>query len=164
MNNHQQVHTSAQTDHLGRLLIELSRDFQRRTLEHCRQRGHARIRNSHASVVLTLGRERQRLTDLAERGGMTQQAMGKLVKELERIGYVVRHTDPEDRRAKIIELTERGRQLLADNGQIMAQLQREYAELLGSQHLQVLEQELRYAREQLGTCTAQVGNRLSSAP
>ena len=49
-----------------------------------------------------------RLTELAARAGMTKQAMAELVAEIERRGYIQRTTDPADRRAKIIEFTDRG--------------------------------------------------------
>jgi DNA-binding MarR family transcriptional regulator len=55
-----------------------------------------------------------RVTELAERAHVTQQAMGKMLKELERIGYVVRDIDGSDRRAKKIRPTERGNALMAD--------------------------------------------------
>ena len=46
-----------------------------------------------------------RLTDLADRSGLTKQAVGEAVAELERKGYVERVPDPLDGRAKIIKLT-----------------------------------------------------------
>ena len=49
-----------------------------------------------------------RLTELAARAGMTKQAMAELVAEIERRGYIRRTTDPADRRAKIIEFTDKG--------------------------------------------------------
>lgn len=39
---------------------------------------------------------------------MTPQAMGELVDELEEMQYVVRRSDPTDRRAKLIMPTEKG--------------------------------------------------------
>ena len=50
-----------------------------------------------------------RLTDLAERAHMTKQSVGEVTTELERRGYLERVPDPGDGRAKIIRLTERGR-------------------------------------------------------
>jgi DNA-binding MarR family transcriptional regulator len=49
-----------------------------------------------------------RLTELAERAQMTPQSMGELIDGLETGGYVVRLPDPADRRAKLIQYTERG--------------------------------------------------------
>jgi DNA-binding MarR family transcriptional regulator len=62
----------------------------------------------HGSVFRCIDAEGSRLTALAERSGLTKQAIGEVVVELERHGYVERTADPDDRRAKIIRLTERG--------------------------------------------------------
>lgn len=44
---------------------------------------------------------------------MTPQAMGELVDELEDLQYVERQPDPQDRRAKLIVLTPKGRACVA---------------------------------------------------
>jgi len=49
------------------------------------------------------------VTVLAERLGVTQQAASKAVADLERRGYVRRVADPADARARLVELTARGR-------------------------------------------------------
>ena len=59
-----------------------------------------------ANIDVTTG---TRLTVLAQRATMTPQAMGELVDDLERMGYVRRVPDRADRRAKLVVLTDRGR-------------------------------------------------------
>jgi DNA-binding MarR family transcriptional regulator len=54
-----------------------------------------------------------RLTRLAASSGITQPAMTQLVGRLERDGLVVRLIDPDDGRATVVEITDRGRALLA---------------------------------------------------
>ncbi|MGH2917284.1 MAG: MarR family transcriptional regulator [Solirubrobacteraceae bacterium] len=49
-----------------------------------------------------------RVTTLAERAGMSRQAITYLIRELEGKGYLERHPDPSDRRATLVHLTERG--------------------------------------------------------
>jgi DNA-binding MarR family transcriptional regulator len=71
--------------------------------------GFPELRPTHGCVFSTISRGGDRLTVLAERAGMTKQAVGEVVSELEQIGYVERVPDPSDGRAKIIQLTERGR-------------------------------------------------------
>lgn len=66
-------------------------------------------RPAHSNVFAHIDIEGgTRLTELARRANITPQAMGELVDDLERMGYVSRHPDPEDRRAKRIVLTPRG--------------------------------------------------------
>lgn len=68
---------------------------------------------SHSAVFAQIRPEGSRLTDLARGANMTPQAMGELVDELEALGYVERRPDPNDRRAKLITLTERGHACIA---------------------------------------------------
>jgi DNA-binding MarR family transcriptional regulator len=68
---------------------------------------------SHSAVFAQIRPEGSRLTELARGANMTPQAMGELVDELEDLGYVVRRPDPTDRRAKLIVLTDLGRDCIA---------------------------------------------------
>lgn len=68
---------------------------------------------SHSAVFAQIKAEGTRLTDLARGANITPQAMGELVDELEDLGYVERLPDPTDRRAKLIVLTDRGKQSIA---------------------------------------------------
>jgi DNA-binding MarR family transcriptional regulator len=60
---------------------------------------------SHVHITRHLALEGSRLTDLAQRAGMTKQAMGKLVEQCEAWGLVERLNDPRDARAKRIVFT-----------------------------------------------------------
>ena len=102
------------TSILNQLLLEFGGDYQRRIIEGVHRCGHSLIRPAHCSVFANLGMGAVRVTELAERAHVTQQAMGKMLKELERIGYVVRDIDGIDRRAKKIRPTERGNVLMED--------------------------------------------------
>ena len=86
--------------------------------------GYTDITASHQAVFENIDRDGTRLTTLAQRSRMTHQAMGELVLALEHAGYLERHPDPEDRRARIIRLTSRGqavlRQALHEIGEIEA--------------------------------------------
>jgi DNA-binding MarR family transcriptional regulator len=44
---------------------------------------------------------------------MRKQSMAEAVEQLERAGYVERRPDPDDRRARLVLLTDRGRQVRA---------------------------------------------------
>src|SRR5579884_4239839 len=63
---------------------------------------HPAISPKHGAVFANLDREGTRPTVLAQRAGMGKAAMGELVDELERLGYVERRPDPHDRRAKLV--------------------------------------------------------------
>ena len=95
--------------HIGILFQQLARDFERRARATLRERGHTGLQPSHQVVFASLGPDGARLTDLASRAGMTKQAMGQLVDDLEALGYVERIPDPCDGRAKIVRLTAKKR-------------------------------------------------------
>ncbi|WP_326837129.1 MarR family transcriptional regulator [Amycolatopsis rhabdoformis] len=67
-----------------------------------------RTRAAHATVFIQMEPDGIRLTRLAEKAVMTPQAMGELVDDLERLGYLRRVPDPADRRAKLILFTDQG--------------------------------------------------------
>ena len=90
-----------------------------------------------------------RVTELAVRAQVTQQAMGKMLKEIERLGYVSRDIDSGDKRAKEIRLTEKGIQLAEDCIQITAEVRAEYAQRVGAAELDQLEACLRNAVDKL---------------
>ena len=53
------------------------------------------------------------VTDLGEVLGVTQQAVGKMLRQMEMMGYLVVEQLEEDRRNRVITLTKKGHRLLA---------------------------------------------------
>lgn len=137
------------SNNLPRLLREFSRDFERRIWEGIASRGYPDIRPSHSAVFANLGMGAVRVTELAERAQVTQQAMGKMLKELERTGYVARDIDSGDKRAKEIRLTERGVALAADSLAVVDEVRAYYAVKIGIEPLDALEASLRDAVKNL---------------
>lgn len=127
----------------GVLLQQLSRDFERRARATLRARGHTRLQPSHQVVFASLGRTGTRLTDLAHGANMTKQAMGQIVDDLERLGYVERVPDPDDGRAKIVRFTPVGLDFVSDAAEVLAEIWQDYAALLGPGDLEQLQSSLR---------------------
>ncbi|HJY45912.1 MAG TPA: MarR family transcriptional regulator [Propionibacteriaceae bacterium] len=86
---------------------------------------------SHSAVFAQIKAEGSRLTDLARGANITPQAMGELVDELEDMGYVERRPDPTDRRAKLIVLTDRGKQSIATGIATINELEDQITAILG---------------------------------
>jgi DNA-binding MarR family transcriptional regulator len=137
------------SNNLSRLLREFARDFERRIWQGLASRGYPDIRPSHSAVFANLGMGAVRVTELAERAQVTQQAMGKMLKELERMGYVARHIDGGDKRAKEIRLTQRGVALVADSLAVVDQVRAYYGHKIGTASLDELEASLREAVRKL---------------
>jgi DNA-binding MarR family transcriptional regulator len=98
-------------------------------------RGFQDVREGHGFIDFEQG---SRLTDLAERSGLTKQAVGEAVAELERKGYLERVPDPEDGRAKIIKLTGRGVEAALTGRRLFAEIEREWAEQVGQELMAAL--------------------------
>ena len=118
-------------------LPALLRDIAEAQIEelHARLRmlGFAEIRPSHGCVFSTIDEHGSRLTELAERSGLTKQSVGEVVADLERLGYVERVPDPDDRRAKTIKLTPNGVEALAAAREIFADIELRFAEEVGEE-------------------------------
>lgn len=93
--------------------------------------------------VLVAARERPLTSGaIAELMGMTKQAASKLVDAMEGEGYVSRRVDGGDARAKRVELTPLGRKLLAAVEEIYADLEAEWAEVVGRPRVEAVRADL----------------------
>ena len=101
--------------------------------------GFEDVREGHGCVFGFIDLEHgSRLTDLAERSGLTKQAVGETVAELELKGYLERVPDPEDGRAKIIKLTQRGEEAALTGRRLFAEIENEWAERYGEERIAAL--------------------------
>jgi DNA-binding MarR family transcriptional regulator len=105
--------------------------------------GYPDIRPAHGNVFGYIHKEGSRLTELAERAQLTKQTMGYLVDYLEERGYVKRGPDPGDKRAKIVRLTDEGRELVGVAREIMGGIEARWAELLGKERMEQLRELLK---------------------
>lgn len=93
-------------------------------------------RPSHGNVMEHLAFEDGlRLNDLATRAGITPQSMGQFVDELEVLGYVERRPDPDDRRAKRIHLTRKGKRSNQVEWKVIGDVEAALEHLLGKKRL-----------------------------
>jgi DNA-binding MarR family transcriptional regulator len=100
-----------------------------------REAGHPAIRQGHGCVFRFIHEGGSRLTDLAESSGLSKQAVGEVVDDLEELGYVERAPDPEDGRAKVIRLTGRGADAHRTALQLFADIERDLAERYGAERV-----------------------------
>lgn len=84
---------------------------------------------------------------LSERAQMTKQSMAELVHHLEAHGYVERASRPKDRRAKLVQATDRGRDVFAIVGEFVADTEQRLNEALGVRRLSRLRDDLEAVRQ-----------------
>lgn len=128
--------------HLGRLLGHAARRFDERvlqlmahdvhaplTLSHLAARDH--VVAAHIHITRHLRLQGDRLTDLAQRAGMSKQAMADLIDQCQAWGLVTRENDPHDARARIVRFTALGLQWLHAFRRAVAQAQSEFQAEVG---------------------------------
>jgi DNA-binding MarR family transcriptional regulator len=80
----------------------------RRMIDALHQRGFDDLNVAHLAVLRYPGPDGKRPVELATEANMSKQAMNYLLGQLEALGYVERHDDPEDGRFKRVYTTARG--------------------------------------------------------
>jgi DNA-binding MarR family transcriptional regulator len=93
-----------------------------------------------ALVPLTVGG--LHASDLADQLRVSRQAVAQAVAALERHGYVVRGPHPSDARARVIELTDRGRQALRVMRSNALAVEKQWRDVLGEKGLGELRETL----------------------
>src|SRR5262252_9389461 len=84
---------------IGALLRFPWEAVQRHMLERLHERGFDDLDAAHMNVFQYPGPQGARPSELAARLRVSKQALNYLLGELERLGYLVRERDPDDRRA-----------------------------------------------------------------
>ena len=111
--------------------------------------GFSDLRPAHSAVFSNLGSEGVRISELADRAGMTKQSMGALVSYLERRGYVSVSPDQRDGRAKIVRRTQKGMASHEPARRIITRVQQKWRRLLGPGEMDELERLLRKLNDRL---------------
>ena len=128
---------------LGALLRIPWEAVRRRMLERLHQRGFRDFDVSHLAVLLYPGPQGLKPTELAARLGASKQSVNHLLGQLERLGYLERRDDPEDRRARRIHLTPRGRAAGMVMREAVTEVEHDWTQRLGVQRLESLRELLR---------------------
>lgn len=125
---------------IGALLRVPAQAIHRRIINQLNAAGFEELRLPHMAVLQFPGPDGVRPGTLAERAGMSKQAMNQLLRSLEALGYIVRSDAPNQGRARIIRLTRRGRAAYAQVHDILRDLEREWSAELGPRRFAQLKQ------------------------
>ena len=127
---------------LLRLLIRITRHMTVETVTRMQARGIAGMQPAYPRLLGNLDTEGTRIGALARRMGTTRQATAQLAAEIERAGFVERRPDPQDGRGVIVRFTPTGRAGLDCAVQVMAEIEAEYAGIVGAGDLTQLKETL----------------------
>jgi DNA-binding MarR family transcriptional regulator len=104
--------------------------------------GWTDVRPAFGFVLLAVRDQPATVTGLASLMGTTKQAASKLVEAMVVSGYVERETGAPDGRQRPVHLTPRGKELLRAVEQIYAELEQEWAQVIGAPGLQRMRRDL----------------------
>lgn len=130
-------------DHIGLLLWQAAADWRSRMQEEMVSRGFPWHGEARGEVLAHIGPSGTSQSVLAERMGITKQAVQQLVDQLVADRVVKRVPDPDDGRAKRIELTALGRRDFTERNKVKRAIERRYRKKLGDNRFAQLEKALR---------------------
>jgi DNA-binding MarR family transcriptional regulator len=133
---------------IGLLLFIPSREVEYRILAAVIAAGFE-ITQAQARVLMRVGSDGTRLTELAEAAQVTKQTAGFLVDQLEKAGYVERVPDPTDGRARLVRVTDKAKEAVPVANAEMARIEAEWEQHIGKRRMA----QLREALEMLGEIT-----------
>jgi DNA-binding MarR family transcriptional regulator len=116
---------------LYRSTARILREYNRRLIAELHVRGFTDFSPAFPQFLSNLDTQGTRIGVIAARAGVTRQAAGKLLNEIERCGYAERRSDPADSRATLVTFTARGRRMLATVIDFLEARDREFAAELG---------------------------------
>jgi DNA-binding MarR family transcriptional regulator len=116
---------------IGALLRVPAQAIQRRIISELNAAGFEELRVPHMAVLQFPGPDGVRPGTIAERAGMSKQAINQLLRSLEGLGYIVRSDAAGEGRARIIRLTKRGRAAYSRIHAILREIEREWGRELG---------------------------------
>jgi DNA-binding MarR family transcriptional regulator len=117
--------------HIGHLLRRPARHFEVMLIDRLRESGFADLTVAHTAVFSVIDLAGTPIGVLARRAGVTKQAMSQLVEDLVAKGYVERHADPNDRRSRVVVLTDKGMDAIRSARRHIVQIEHGYREVLG---------------------------------
>jgi len=125
---------------IGALLRVPAQAIHRRIINELNAAGFEELRVPHMAVLQFPGPDGVRPGTLAERAGMSKQAMNQLLRSLEGLGYIVRSDAPDEGRTRIIRFTKRGRAAFSRIYDILGDIEREWRAELGSERFAELKE------------------------
>ncbi|MEQ8656077.1 MAG: MarR family winged helix-turn-helix transcriptional regulator [Hyphomicrobiales bacterium] len=126
-------------EHLGIRLHRAYEAWLHAFVEEMNAAGHDWFTQGRATLIGHIPRTGCRQADLLARTAWTKQALQQMLDGLERQDVVRRHVDPNDKRGRLVELTDKGWAALADADRIKRDLSARFERKLGAEALEQME-------------------------
>ena len=125
---------------IGALLRVPAQAIQRRIIAELNSAGFDDLRLPHMAVLQFPGPDGVRPSVLADRAGMSKQAMNQLLKSLEALGYLVRSDAPDEGRARMVRFTKRGHAVYQKMVDILHGIEQDWSAELGAKRFAELKE------------------------
>lgn len=129
-------------DHIGVDLWAAADAWKACYTQHMTGDGYGYFGGAGFAILQFVGPNGARPAEIARRLGISRQAVQQLIDSLEVDGVVTRHPDPEDGRAKIVRLTDKGAKAHWSGNIVKAEIEQRVLAELGAQRLDTLKAEL----------------------
>ena len=126
---------STNNTNLGQLVLRAFYWIDESLQRNLRTRGGPDVTHSQSMVMLTIGEGIKRPSAIAERLGVSRQAVHQCLRELTNVGLVALIPDPDDGRAKIARLSRQGEPLRIMATEILEELEMELSERIGKRRM-----------------------------
>ena len=130
--------TSDLIDHVGWRLWRLSRQWKDEFEAAMVAAGHGWMTQAQGAVVGHLRAAGVPQAELAQKLGVSKQAVQQFVDVLEADGIVRRAVDPADKRGRIVQLTPKGARALDDGNRIKREIEARYRAVIGGARFDAL--------------------------
>ena len=131
---------------LGLLLFIPYRAMESAVMDALAEEGYP-ITLAQARVFQRIAPEGSRLGELAQAAQLSKQAVTHLVEQLVRAGYVERAADPTDARARLVTVTDRGREMVRVSTGTVEEIEAAWEAHLGASATRQLRRSLARLRE-----------------
>ncbi len=101
-------------NNLARLVRTVERHITNQISRELQVHGYHSVSARHLQVFEHLDTEGVSIIQLAQRAGISKQAMSKMVKEVAQEGFVNVITDDRDNRVQLVNVTKKGAELIVD--------------------------------------------------
>ena len=132
---------------LGVLCFVAHRAVETRVLAALARAGYDDVTPSQGRVFSRIAPQGTRMGDLADQAHVTKQTASATVDQLERAGYVTRVADPDDARARLVVIAERGLRAVEVARVAEAEVEAEWVQQIGERSARQLRAALEGIRE-----------------
>lgn len=121
-----------------RLIIRYTKSLIARFEKMAVERGYPEFKPHYIGVLSNIGPDGTTAVEISRCVWITKQAVSKLVKEMEAIGYITYKPHHSDGRSNMIHLTEKGKDLMLFSQQMSDEMKAEMIGVVGEENVEQL--------------------------